>query len=862
MIKTCGVMLKLMFLFPAIIGAVSGAGAQTKTGPVADRVIFESRMDQTVAQKDVIEGKSDVCFTPFDGRTFMGLSSSEKAKLDIFAVPSGSWSLYVNPVPNRPPYTLTAKDGRAVFNPFAIREIRFALNWLIDRRLIVDEILMGDGKPMFTPMPSGQPGTFRYNLIPLKLSMTETGNEAKALSEIDAAMNAAADLPENKGKLTKIGRWWSFNGEPVSIRFVIRVDDPTGRLLLGCYVADRIEKAGIKVERLEYDRVKSVRLVYSGNPADNEWNLYTEAWAAGGTSAWWDGSISQMYAPYFGQMPGGSTGGFWNYENRELDDLAQRVSNGWFMTSDEYWRDCLKATELGLHEAVRIYVASQLQYYIANKSRFNGKMVYGLGDGLNRWSLITGDVKPNAQNERIIRVIQYSAQGALFMKPWNPLGVEGFGDLYSVNVVDPCSDGTSFDTPNSGRVAMLRATWDLGEVRTKIAPAGEGDGKPQGLVPVPANALIYNSKSKRWESGIEYKQVGTKYDYVENNSITSYSSASAAYLYGNWHSGVPIVKADIMYGMAFQYEWANEDGKDDKYYNAAFAARSRPGLLTTKGLVVTEGGFTSYFDFNWPMEPDRVAAGGAVSPKAGNPGRNTVMPWEIYEALVLMITEGSRSGTAYSFSTERSKIEVDVIKAQCVADIRAKLEEMLEKRYVPGSIAGYCTADEAAFRYKVSIAFIDRYGHAYISNGPFFISKVDTNAKYIELSAFRDGSYPYASDYWPNRFRTGLTRIECVKPALTEKGRDTRVEINVSGVDYPSNVTKPADAGAQVSLTLLTEAEKVYRGVFVKPGVFEVSIPSKDISDLKAGGYVIVTESRYGDELPSFSFDKLIVIPF
>jgi len=86
-------------------------------------------------------------------------------------------------------------------------------------------------------------------------------------------------------------------------------------------------------------------------------------------------------------------------------------------------------------------------------------------------------------------------------------------------------------------------------------------------------------------------------------------------------------------------------------------------------------------------------------------------------------------------------------------------------------------------RYNAAIKFIDTYGNAYISNGPFFISKVDYNANYIELSAFRD--YPYRADYFPTLFRTTITRIDEVKvPVTVQRTADAKIDVVVSEVTY------------------------------------------------------------------------------
>ncbi|MCX7656501.1 MAG: ABC transporter substrate-binding protein, partial [Treponemataceae bacterium] len=273
---------KLLLGIAALAITMSMAG-QAKNGPIVDKVIYDVRMDQTIAIKDTAEGKTDVFFTGLNAGTFFGIQKTDLDKLSVYAVPSGSWSLLLNPIPNQAPYTFKTKEGKEIFNPLAIQEVRYALNWLIDRKKIVDEVLKGSGEPMFTAMTPGQPGTYRFNLIPAKLGMTARGNEKRALDDIEKAMQAAANMPANKGKLVKSGQWWTYNGEPVTIKFMIRVDDPTGRLPMGRYVADQIEKTGIKVERLEYDRSKAAKLAYYSDPADWQWSMYTEGWGAGAT---------------------------------------------------------------------------------------------------------------------------------------------------------------------------------------------------------------------------------------------------------------------------------------------------------------------------------------------------------------------------------------------------------------------------------------------------------------------------------------------------------------------------------------------------------------------------------------------------
>lgn len=839
-------MKKVLIALAISLCVVAGLTAQVKNGPIVDKVIYTVSMDQTLAMKDIVEGKADVFFQAVPANILRTLNEADKAKLDIYAVPSGSWSLMLNPIPNKAPYTWTKSDGVTEFNPFAIREVRYALNWLINRKKLVDEILLGNGEPTYTMATPGQPGTYRYNLIASKLGMTATGNERKAIADIETAMTAASQLPENKGKLVKKGQFWQYDGKDVAIKFLIRVDDPNGRLPAGRYIADQIEKAGIKVERLERDRT-AISIAYASNPADIKYHMYTEGWGAGATRAWWDVTISQMYAPYYGYMAGGADPANWNYEQPRIDELGQKGMNGQFLTEADYWAGNLEALELGLKDACRVYLATQLDKYVANKARFNSRMAYGMGDGLNGWSIRTADVKPGADGQKVLRVIQYSARGSLFMSSWNPVGVDGFSDVYSGAIIAPCSDPSTFESPNNAADTPLRTKYDVKKAQT--APKLLADGSLGGTLPVPPTAVLYDSATKTW------KAVGA--------GKTTAVVATGSYTGGKWHNGEAISEADIRYAYSFPVEWATKDGEGDKYYDDTYAAQYAPALAPNQGFVFNkDGSITSYVNYFFAPEMNRtVATVAAVGVKAGNPGRQTVVSWDVYEALALLVAEGSKSGTAYSFTDSDAITEVDVVAPKCVADIKAKLEDMVAKNHLPASLKGIITPAQAVQRYKATLAFIGKYGHAYVSNGPFFISKIDTTTNAVTLDAFRD--YPYKSDYWPKYFRQEITKIDNVKaPATPSKKADAVFEISASSFVYPDTATTPLGNKAKVELRLqlLDGKEKVYVAKYSKPGLFTATIPAKDLAELKSGqSYTVVVISSLTNEAPSVVPTSLVL---
>src|SRR6056297_3437749 len=604
---------QLFVIFIIICVLTSISFAEEIKGPYADKVYINVKMQEEIGLKDAAEGITDVFLYGVNAPTLYGMPDADLEKLEIYSISSGSWSLPINPFPNEAPYQVE-KGEEILFNPFAIREVRFALNFLIDRKYIVDEILGGAGFPMYCMATPGQPGTMKYNKVADEFGFTPEGDEEAAIADITMAMEKAAALPENEGRLVKGEEYWEFDGEPVTIGILVRVDDPNGRMREGAYVADQIEKAGIKAEELLWDRSKAITTAYYSNPADYEWNMYTEGWGAGATRRYWEHIVAQMYAPWYGYMPGGANPENWNYTNEELDGYTKDAYYGRFTTIDEYWEAALEGLRLGIKDALRIYVCAQEQFYVANSERFEQRFAYGLGDGINEWMYVTAKT-----DDKTLTTTQFSAKGALFMSAWDPIGNDGFSDVYSTLISNALVDASMFESPVSGKQTEQRAQYK--DVETKVVREGE---KIVGQIDVPANAIKYNPETDKWEA------VG--------EGVSSQSKATYTFNYTNWHNGYPMSINDLYYYEAFVSEWATKSGDNDREYEAAYASSMIGGVEQTKGWVVNaDGSITTYFDYNFPPSEARVASMGAPSYTASAAGGTVCgVSWDVYEAIALL----------------------------------------------------------------------------------------------------------------------------------------------------------------------------------------------------------------------------------
>ncbi len=245
------------------------------------------------------------------------------SQLSLVKSVSTWWALDLNLVGNSTT-GLVNSSGTIKFNPLALRGVRYAINWLIDRNAIVSQVLLGSGAPMFGPEVSGQVNAHqRIMTVAKALGLSSLGDKAYALKLIDQAMENAAKALKAKGyTLEKKNGYWYFNGQPVTLTVIGRTEDQ--RRVEAKYVKQDLESAGFKVVLKEYGRRQASGLVYGSSPYTLQWNVYTEGWVAEAIQpiSWiaWDFWFFDYYVD-----PNWAT----SYHNPvTVQDLVNNVSNG------------------------------------------------------------------------------------------------------------------------------------------------------------------------------------------------------------------------------------------------------------------------------------------------------------------------------------------------------------------------------------------------------------------------------------------------------------------------------------------------------------------------------------------------------
>ena len=703
------------------------------------------------------------------------------------------------------------------FNPVAIREIRFAFNYLIDRAVITDQIYQGSAVPKYGAIGYFHPYySYIEDVYFQQFQFSATGDVQRAVQIYENALaQVNATLAGNYGMYLYFkpdpnapgGEWLYFvkpdgSEEPVVINFYIRTEDE--RKDVGLQIADWIETYfRIRVNRILRDRTY-VSIVYFSNPVKtytafdgNWWTMYTEGWVTMGESldVWARYTVTWFYLPFGGLYPNAFYGAYlgWYWYNKTLHDAELLLDYGTYTDANVLKQDIRTWFIEGLKQAIRVFIADTLEYFAANKNSL-AQIVPGLASGLyTPWALRTlRTYKATA------RLLEFSAEGTLFMSPWNP--VMGFTDIYSELMHAMLTDYDLYARPDTAIPEPIRV---------------ESYTITRGVIPPDADAYIFYSVNDTWveiktfftqaynelqwllnELNQTYHFNGTifTYDdinwtYVQQNAtlwnavkelvyakyiyedwggyylpdVLTWNAAgfkapnplikvTVNYILGRWHDGSDITMADILYTWAFTWEWAFPDnyitGEADPYYDSQLESALQ-GYATVYGIRVENAtALTVYVDY------DDVYDELVVDYAVGWPD----MPWHVMAAAEELIATQALAPTGYPYgwTDTESTTGISFIDPNHATDVRNMLNDFYNNVTIPHAVS---YLDDYPFaglladnytRYQNAINFITTYGHAYISSGPYYVESYDPTTYTLTMRLFPD--YPINRTEWLTKF--------------------------------------------------------------------------------------------------------------
>ncbi len=643
-------------------------------------------------------------------------------------------------------------DVHFQFNPMGVKEIRHALDVLINREFLIDNILMGGGLPELTAIRPSHPAYPILNIdeIAEKHDLYPAGDIQKAVEIYNNALAKLNATYHEYGfslvfKKGSDGKTWLYLVTPdgteklVKIYFVIRIEDE--RKQIGEQIANWIEQYfHIKVVRIERERGVVTPIIYGTNPASfgfktNPWTLYTEGWISMGDDPTYYARYDAAFfdAPLRGYGPNHRISQWWYYYNPEAYKLGLDL---YFKTYtpemvNQLWNDTRHMIDIGRTDAIRIWIANTLEYFMVNNKHVRIPY-YGNQSGLwSNWGLRTATSTTGS-----IVALEFSSTGGLFMSPWNT--VLGLNDVYGRLIWDQVASTGMYSHYHTGIPTETTLTYSYHHNYTVTS-----EGDIVGHIKVPDDAIVFDPVEKKW---IPIKQAAEENKtYIPGVSgYKEYNGEMPVELIFNydklhWHDGANMTLADILGTLAFEYEWAVDTSKytnqTDLYYDSEYAENAYPTLDLIKGIkIINDTALAVYTDY---VDVDPALVAYTIYPYA-------TIPYDLLAAMEWAVVNDP-GGTNYGWTTRETTGEVGIdmlIHGDVIKEAAQKVAQTGVYYFNGLSDLGYNFGSHLADRVNLLVNWINEHGHAAVSNGPFYVDSYNPQANQLVLKSITNLGFP------------------------------------------------------------------------------------------------------------------------
>ena len=707
-----------------------------------------------------------------------------------------SWEIAINPAG---PVFLNGK-----LNPFSVPAIREALNWMIDRNYIAQELCSGLARPKFLPIVSAFPDYARMADVCRAIEIRYGYNPDKAKEIISREM-------KNLGATQQNGKWLYKDG-PVQIVFLIRTEDVRKRM--GDYIASLLEGAGFSVDRQYKTAAEASPIWVGGNPAEGKWNLYTGGWIS--TLIQRDQSDNFNY--YYTSK--GRPDSLWQaYKpSPRFAEIADRLARSDYKTWDERMTLMAEALELSNQECFRVWLVDAINYFPLRK---DVNISSDLAGGINGSFLWMHTARFQDQTKRQMKI----GMPSIMTEPWNP--VAGSNWIYDKMITRGTHAHPVVPDPFTGLFRPLR-------VQSAQVTAQEGmpilkslDWVDLNFLPeieVPGDALIeWNCKEQRFVSVKEKHPEGLK---SRTKTIVQFENNLFKH---HFHDGTPQTLADLMVGVIVGFERASKDSLlfDEATVPAfeTFTQYFRGFKITREDPLVLE----IYSDRSYP-DAEEMAGDAATFIY---PMSESLPPWHTLALGIL--AEGDRKLAFSADKSEKMKIErMSYIAGPSLAILEDIMKKAEADGYIPFEkfMSKYVTREQARQRYAALRQWYAQKKHFWVGNGPYFIDSIHPLEKTIVCKRFDEFREP--DPRWMNFVEPRIAQVKVSGPVKVTIGEAAEFKINVSfkGSAYPAkdiDFVKFLVFNSKSEVILSTNAELIQDGEWV------AKLPAEKSKELKPG---------------------------
>jgi len=775
-------------------------------GAWVDEVVFFEEPDSAKAVSMIEAGDMHLYgFGISDPKIYAKLKDSKNAAFD----PSygSTTELTFNPVGP------TFKDGR--LNPFSVRAIREAMNYLVDRSYLAKEIYGGLAIPMYTVINPVFPDYARLADVGRAIEIKYAYNKDKAKQIIDAEMKKlGAELVNNV---------WNYKGAPVTVIIIIRTEDE--RRLIGDYLGKQLEDIGFKVDRQYKTAAEATPLWMTSDPAEGKMHIYTGGWISTVVNR----DLANNFTYYYTKR--GRSDALWQGYSvtPEFDQLSERLTRRDYKTVDERLQMMAQAMKLSVEDSARVWLVNRLSI---NVHRPEVKAAVDLAGGTSGSWLWPNTINIGGKAGGTVRF----GAPSILSTAWNPIG--GSNWIYDTMIFRATGILATVPDPYTGLYWPYRLEKADVTVQQGLPVAKTLDWVTLNFAPsieVPKDAWI------DWDPETQtFITVGEKYTQTltaKSKTVLYYDKNLFKY---KWHDGSPISLGDFVIGMILTFDRAKDKSAiyDEAYVPSfkTFQTNFRGWKIVSKDPLVVEAYSEQFFP-----DAELIASARDVFPYYAQG------PAAWHNLSLGIQAEAAKEAAFTSGKSTKLKIEyMNYIAGPSLKVLEKYLADSLSKGTIPyaKTLGQFVTADEAKARYTALDKWYKDRGHFWLGTGPFYLYQVRPTEKIVTLRKYAD--FPDPADKWL-RFAEAPIPVAAVSgPSRVTIGQaaDFAIKVTFKNQPYATNdldFVKFLVIDATGNLVLTAQAKPV------KDGEWVASLTADQTSKLAAGSNrieVIVVSKR------------------
>ncbi len=289
---------------------------------------------------------------------------------------------------------------------------------------------------------------------------------------------------------------------------------------------------------------------------------------------------------------------------------------------------------------------------------------------------------------------------------WNPMG--GFTDATGRLIWSAVGDPAGFPAPYS-------SSWVPNRVTATLEGSSGVEVPKDALLPEPGTGLL--------------RPIGT--------GQTAKAKILYRVLLSSFHDKTPMTAADVLYPLSLAYRSQDRSVETSSALLREWLAGVRVLKLEQDVKDFGETKFTFQVQIvevylkHALTDPEQLAT---VAPPWSS------LPWQ----LIALMEEAATRGVA-ALSQEEAKRRglpwLDLVRDQRLRErLATVVEEFAREGYVPPSLKGLVTPDQARTRWAALKQFHATHRHFLVTNGPYRLHQWSADS--VVLQAFRDPSYP------------------------------------------------------------------------------------------------------------------------